>query len=297
MFSRSSISIGLALLLVLTFIPSVFAGGWAVITLDELPIDVVAGEPLAIGFTVRQHGITLMDGLYPTVTATPPKGDSLMVNAEPDDTPGHYTATLTFPQEGSWEWSIQAFTMHQPMPTLHVAAPAVGSTNGPEPKSDAAPALVTSLLIFRMLGFGIALAGLAFAFQRKSRVAGAFGALCLLIVVGTFLLGGTTPGVAAQGKESLDASMESSPAQVELGRQLFLAKGCITCHYNSRAADRDDYWTIETGAPDLSNYSSHRDVLFIRLKDPLAAKSDSKMPNLGLKETEIEALIAFINSK
>ena len=297
MFSRSSISIGLALLLAITLIPSVFAGGWAVITLDELPTDVVAGEPLMIGFTVRQHGITLMDGLYPTVTAAPPKGDSLMVNAEPDGPPGHYTATLTFPQEGSWEWSIQAFTMHQPMPALHVAAPAVGSTNGPEPKSDAAPALVTSLLIFRMLGFGIALAGLAFAFQRKSRVAGAFGALCLLIVVGTFLLGGTTPGVAAQGKESLDASMESSPAQVELGRQLFLAKGCITCHYNSRAADRDDYWTIETGAPDLSNYSSHRDVLFIRLKDPLAAKSDSKMPNLGLKETEIEALIAFINSK
>jgi hypothetical protein len=152
-------------------------------------------------------------------------------------------------------------------------------------------------MVFRALVFGIALAGLAFAFQRKSRVAGAFGALCLLIVVGTFLLGGTTPGVAAQGKEALDASMESSPAQVELGRQLFLAKGCITCHYNSRAADRDEYSTIEMGAPDLSNYSSHRDVLFIRLKDPVAAKSDSKMPNLGLKETEIEALIAFINSK
>src|SRR5690349_4740642 len=100
MFSRSTISIGLALLLVLTFIPSVFAGGWAVITLDELPMDVVAGEPLTIGFTVRQHGITLMDGLYPTVTAMPAKGDSLLVNAEPDDRPGHYTATLTFPQEG-----------------------------------------------------------------------------------------------------------------------------------------------------------------------------------------------------
>ena len=297
MLSRSSISIGLALLLVLTFIPSVFAGGWAVITLDELPMDVVAGEPLTIGFTVRQHGITLMDGLYPTVTAMPAKGDSLMVNAEPNDKPGHYTATLTFPQEGRWEWSIQAFTMHQPMPALHVAAPAVGSTNGSEPEREAAPALATSLMVFRALVFGIALAGLAFAFQRKSRVAGAFGALCLLIVISTFLLGGTTPGVAAQGKESLDGSMESSPAQAELGRQLFLAKGCITCHYNSRAADRNEYSTIEMGAPDLSNYSSHRDVLFIRLKDPLAAKSDSKMPNLGLKETEIEALIAFINSK
>jgi hypothetical protein len=55
--------------------------------------------------------------------------------------------------------------------------------------------------------------------------------------------------------------------------------------------------TIGNGAPDLSTYSAHPEVLFIRLKDPVAAKSDAKMPNLELKETEIEALIAFINSK
>jgi hypothetical protein len=103
--------------------------------------------------------------------------------------------------------------------------------------------------------------------------------------------------VEAQGKGSSELSVESSPAQIELGRQLFLAKGCITCHYNTRAADRDEYWTIDIGAPDLSNYSAHPEVLFIRLKDPVAAKSDAKMPNLELKETEIEALIAFINSK
>jgi hypothetical protein len=297
MFSRSSISIGLALLLALIFIPPVFAGGWAVITLDELPMDVVAGKPLTIGFTVRQHGITLMDGLYPTITATPSEGDSLLVSAESDGEPGHYTATLTFPREGNWEWSIQAFSMHQPMPALHVAAPAVASTNRPAPRSDAALALATPLLMFRTLVFGMALVGLAFALRRRSRVAGALAVLCLVAGVATFMLGVATPEVAAQGKESLDASMESSPAQVELGRQLFLAKGCITCHYNSRAADRDEYSTIEIGAPDLSNYASQREVLFIRLKDPLAAKSDSKMPNLGLKETEIEALIAFINSK
>ncbi|HEX6035141.1 MAG TPA: cytochrome c, partial [Anaerolineales bacterium] len=103
--------------------------------------------------------------------------------------------------------------------------------------------------------------------------------------------------VEAQGKESSGQSVESSPSQVELGRQLFLAKGCITCHYNSRAADRNDYWTIDIGAPDLSNYSAHPEILFIRLKDPIAAKSDARMPNLELRETEIEALIAFINSK
>jgi cytochrome c2 len=111
------------------------------------------------------------------------------------------------------------------------------------------------------------------------------------------MMGIATPEVEAQGKVSSELSAQASPAQAELGRQLFLAKGCITCHYNDRAASRNEYWTIEMGAPDLSNYSSAPEILFIRLKDPAAAKSDTKMPNLGLKETEIEALIAFINSK
>jgi hypothetical protein len=51
------------------------------------------------------------------------------------------------------------------------------------------------------------------------------------------------------------------------------------------------------GAPNLTDYSAHPEVLYIRLKDPSAAKSDAKMPNLELKKAEIEALIAFINTK
>ncbi len=35
----------------------------------------------------------------------------------------------------------------------------------------------------------------------------------------------------------------------------------------------------------------------LRLKDPKLVKSDTQMPNLHLSEAEIEALIAFINSK
>lgn len=297
MSSKFRIAVGLALLLSLAFVIPVLAGGWAVITLDELPTDVMAGEPLTIGFTVRQHGITPMNGLDPTVTAMLPKNDRLVVNAAPDDKPGHYTATLIFPKEGNWEWSIQAFSMDQPMPALSVEAAAVTSINQPPSNVEAQPASMDLLLILRALIFGVALIGLALAFQQKSRVAGAFAALCLVVGISTYLVGATATEVEAQGKESSETSMESSPSQVERGRQLFLAKGCITCHYNSRAADRHEYWTIEMGAPDLSNYSAHPEVLFIRLKDPAAAKSDTKMPNLELKESEIEALVAFINSK
>ena len=97
MFSRCHISIVLALLLSLVFAVPVFAGGWAVITLDELPSNSVAGEPLRIGFTVLQHGRTPMTNLEPTVTAGLALDEKLVVYAEPEGKPGHYVATLTFP--------------------------------------------------------------------------------------------------------------------------------------------------------------------------------------------------------
>lgn len=293
MVPKIRIALAFAVLVSLVSALPVLAGGWAVITLDKLPTDVVAGKPLTVGFTVRQHGITPMDGLEPMVTARLGFSETFVVQAEPEGERGHYAATLTFPEEGNWEWSIQAFSMDQRMPGLTVSAPEAGSANRPAANMGVQPDASALLFVLRTLVFGAALASLTLAFRRKSRAAGAFAALCLLVGTGTFVIGATTSRVEAQSKPA----SESSVSQVETGRQLFIAKGCITCHYNDRAASRNDYWTVEMGAPDLSNYSAHPDVLFIRLKDPVAAKSDTKMPDLGLKKTEIEALIAFINSK
>ena len=296
MFSKVRIALGIALLLSLVVAIPAFAGGWAVITLDELPTNIVAGEPLTIGFTVLQHGITPMNDLAPTVTLALQNDEKLVFRAEADAKPGHYTATLTFPKEGNWDWSIQAFSMDQPMPALTVSAAKLVSANSPVTQVSQ-PVSLSALLLFRALALGAGLIGLLFAFQRKSRMVGMAAALSLLIGVGTFMMGGAISEVEAQSKQESNLSAEASLSQVELGRQLFLAKGCITCHYNNRAASRSEYWTIEMGAPDLSNYSSAPEILSIRLKDPAAARSDTKMPNLGLKETEIKALIAFINSK
>ena len=52
MFSRFRVSIAIAVMLALVLAIPVLAGGWAVITLDELPTNVAAGEPVKIGFTV-----------------------------------------------------------------------------------------------------------------------------------------------------------------------------------------------------------------------------------------------------
>ena len=297
MLSKSRFAFGLALLLSLVIAVPAFAGGWAVITLDDLPTNVVAGEPLTIGFTVLQHGMTPMNDLSPTVTVILRNEEKLAFRAEADHKPGHYTATLTLPKEGSWEWYIQAFSMDQRMPELTVAPAKTVTASEPAAKVESPPASLSPLLLLRGLALGVGLVGLLLAFQRKSRLAGMAAGLSLIIGIGTFMVGSATPVVEAQSVPVSELSAETSLSQVELGRQLFLAKGCITCHYNSRAASRTDYLTIETGAPDLSNYSSAPEILAIRLKDPAAAKSDTQMPNLELKETEIEALIAFINSK
>jgi hypothetical protein len=277
----------------------VFAGGWAVITLDELPSDVVAGEPLTIGFTVLQHGITPMTDIDPTVTAELSGSEKIVVRAEPQGDPGHYVAALTFPKEGNWDWSVQAFTMDQRMPVLQVAAPVAGTVNQPVVKTEPAAASISPVLIVRVLAFAVALLCLVLAYWQRSRLAVGLTVVALSVGLASFMMGSTVPQVEAQTQNESSAQIPVDPSvsQVEVGRQLFIAKGCITCHHNDRAASRSDYWTIEMGAPELSNYSSAPEILFIRLKDPAAARSDTKMPQLGLKQTEIEALVAFINSK
>ena len=274
-----------------------FAGGWAVITLDELPSGLVAGEPIMIGFTVLQHGRTPMPGLDPTITATLSNDEKLTFFAEPEGEPGHYAATLTFPKDGNWEWSIQAFTMDLKMPALSVAAAGNASVNQPVARSESQFATVSPLLIVRVLAFAIGLVSLVVAFRSKSRMAVALTGFCLLVGITSFMMEPAVPVVEAQSKSASEVMVDASIPQVELGRQLFIVKGCITCHVNSKATRDSEYWTIEMGAPNLSNFSASPEILFLRLKDPAAAKSDAKMPNLGLKKTEIEALIAFINSK
>ena len=297
MFSRFRISIALAVLLTLVFTLPVFAGGWAVITLDAFPTGIVAGEPFTVGFTVLQHGKTPMTGLDATITANLHNKTEFMVDAEPEGKPGHYTATMTFPMEGEWQWSIQAFTMDQSMPVLSVAAPAVASESWSVVKTDPVAAAIPWMTFIRILAIAGGLVGVVLILRHRTGLGAALTVVCLLAMIGSFMTGSAVPAVEAQNESSSEAVSELSISQVEMGRQLFIAKGCITCHRNSKIENSSGYWTIDMGATDLSNFSASPEILFIRLKDPAAAKSDTKMPNLGLKKEEIEALIAFINSK
>jgi hypothetical protein len=285
---RNALALGIVLALIWT-IPAL-AGGWAVITLDELPSAAVAGEPLTVGFTVRQHGRTLMTGLYPKITAILGE-EKLVFPAEAEGGPGHYAATLTLPKEGDWKWAIEAFTMYQPMPVLKVAAVGTAVAQPPAKEFPAGNLVPVSLAVLAM-GFLAAVIG----FRRKSRPIMLLTAICLL--AGFALLAvGTGMAASADAKAKSEVSSDSSVSQVEIGRQLFLAKGCITCHSNSKASGSSEYMTIGMGAPDLAKFSASPEALRLRLKDPTQVKSDTMMPNLDLSEPEIEALIAFINSK
>ena len=95
-----------------------------------------------------------------------------------------------------------------------------------------------------------------------------------------------------------------SPAS--LGERLFVAKGCIGCHVNRDVHSEN---LVEAG-PDLTGRRFSGTYLRNLLANPQAVFSrasaseprDSEvvrweMPNLELKESEIAALVAFINRR
>lgn len=107
-------SIVLGIVLLLAVVTGVGAGNWAVITLDEPPVDVRAGETTSIGFTVLRHGETpihdLGDGvpleamLVATNVAT---GEQIEAAGRPTKERGHFVVEVVFPSSGQWEWSIE----------------------------------------------------------------------------------------------------------------------------------------------------------------------------------------------
>ncbi|MGB2716638.1 MAG: cytochrome c [Vicinamibacterales bacterium] len=194
------------------------AGGWAVITLQQLPDLIQAGQTVPLTFTVRQHGVTPLGGLSPRVEASA-GGARVSAAAVAGPQTGQYTANLTLPNRG--EWSI----------TIHS-------------------------------GFG------------NSK-------LTLLPVTAV---------------DSNGLSRAAAPSPIELGRHLFVAKGCVTCHSNALNTPND---TLNVGPVLIAK--KYRDEFLARvLENPSATLPPSRltvgaMPNLNLLPKEIAALVAFIN--
>ena len=207
--SRLLLPVVLALPLMAAF------GGWAAITVQDLPEYAVARQPLTLTFMVRQHGVTPLSRLEPRVEAEN-AGVTAAAVAQPESEPGRYTARLVPPQAGDWRITIHSGFMNSQVTLLPLTV--------------------------------------------------------------------IEPGAAAP----------SAPVPAERGRQLFVAKGCVTCHLHREVAGSG----VVSVGPELTGRTFPADYLQHFLADPSIGPrySDFRMPNLNLQAPEIAALIAFINS-
>jgi mono/diheme cytochrome c family protein len=191
------------------------AGGWAVITVDDLPLRADAGKPMALTFTVRQHGVTPTSGLKPSIVAAS-GGTRFETAAAATPKEGQYAAAITLPSAGQWVLTIDSAFLGSKLTLLPVSV--------------------------------------------------------------------AQPGAAAPA---------SIPA--DRGRQLFVAKGCVTCHQSDVGSSNV---SMAVG-PLLVPGKYQDDYLGRILANPTAmlpARQDGlKMPDLDLQPADISALVAFIN--
>jgi mono/diheme cytochrome c family protein len=190
-------------------------GGWAVITVEDLPEHLVAGRPMEISFLVRQHGVELMSGLRPTVFAKSGKAE-VQASAIRGTKAGTYTSTLVVPSTGDWTITIASGFMNNNATLAPIAAIAAG----------------------------------------------------------------TAPRVIAAA---------------ERGKQLYIAKGCTTCHVHGAI---EGSGKLKAG-PDLTPKRYQAEYLAKILDDPSIARTPGQMnimPKLELKPTEVAAITAFINA-
>lgn len=282
MRTRRMVGIGLAAaVLAVALATPALAGGWAVVTLDRLPQGVKAGEEVMIGFTVRQHGLSLVSDLEPPPTidaANRATGETVRSVAEADGGEGHYTARLVLPSGGEWTWGIRAFgDQVQPMPTLLVASAA--RPEGGVVAPVAAPAGLA-------VAAGLAILGIVLALRRRVALAAVAIVVAAVMATASFAVVESSPPAAEAA---------APPMPYSEGQTLFVAKGCVVCHVNRQVPESENL-SISIG-PDLSLYSNAPDVLARWLADPAAVRPATTMPDLGLTQGEIEALTAFLNGE
>jgi len=201
------------------------AGGWAVISVKDVPDQLVVGQATTLAFTVLQHGQTPMAGLEPTVTLKRRDAGFLSgrqrFTAVPGPERGSYVATVTPAEPGELMITIDAEWHEARITLLPVWAVARG---------EAAPPRATSA--------------------------------------------------------------------ADRGRVLFVAKGCVTCHDKRDDAVVQERHQASVG-PDLTGRGFAADWLATKLADPernrVRFSEWAVMPDLDLGESEIAALVAYVN--
>jgi hypothetical protein len=149
---------------------SAFAGGWAVASLDAIP-DATAGQSVDVGFTVLQHGQTpaVLDSDV-GIELILADGAMQFFPAVADGVPGHYVATVTFPDTaGSYQWSARMgwFGSYE-LGAIDVAA--TTTTSGGSGGGSIWPDLRWATLAGSILLAGVALVDLVVTRRRRRTV-------------------------------------------------------------------------------------------------------------------------------
>jgi hypothetical protein len=139
------------------------AGGWVVITLDDLPAGVHAGETVNLGLMVRQHGRTPIDTVSPAALATNQEtGETVRVEAEKGEGAGHFTLAIVLPSQGVWDVQITAEPFGQTLqlaPITVLPAVTADRTGSFQPKAGE-----VARVILRWTALGLLAAAVLLAF-------------------------------------------------------------------------------------------------------------------------------------
>lgn len=127
----------------LVFAATVAAGGWAVATLDAKVATPTAGQSFDVRFKLMQHGVTPVSSGTVVVRATAPDGRELSFAARRTAAPGHWTAAVSLPSSGAWQWRIEMPNGLQ-VTSAEFGSWAVGGSAGAAPGT---PLLPVSLAI------------------------------------------------------------------------------------------------------------------------------------------------------
>ncbi len=108
-----------------------YAGGWGVVTVEDVPNYAVAGRPTTFTFSVRAHGRALARA--GAVQVTGHSGDLVASGRVVQDTrDGYSTATIAFPKAGPWTVTVDVFggyaTTQFPLEIVNQDAAAVPMT-------------------------------------------------------------------------------------------------------------------------------------------------------------------------
>jgi cytochrome c551/c552 len=208
---------GLATIAVAAFCGvAAYYGGWATVTVENLPDQLIAGQPYNMTFSIRQHGDNLLTDLTPRVELSS-GGTDLTARAVATNKAGYYTATLNVPKSGEWNTTIQT----------------------------------------------------------------SFGKSHLKLLP-----------IEAVNAHARKAVSWSAP---ERGHRLFVAKGCVAGHQHAKV-DGSGHYQV---GPELTEKRFAADYLKKFLADPSIkprTANTPRMPDLELNDSEINALIAFINA-